>query len=61
MPSNHARRLLISGSFTVIDRQQRCLHDRAHTLGFPDLHWTAAPHSSPWLPEDYMQNFREAA
>jgi transposase len=22
---------------------------------------TAAPHSSPWLPEGYMQNFREAA
>jgi transposase len=22
---------------------------------------TAAPHSSPWLPEDYVQNFREAA
>jgi hypothetical protein len=22
---------------------------------------TAAPHSSPWLPEDYMQNFRQAA
>jgi hypothetical protein len=33
---------------------------RSH-LGFPDLHWTAAPHSSPWLPEDYVQNFREAA
>jgi len=22
---------------------------------------TAAPHSSPWLPEGYMQNFKEAA
>ena len=22
---------------------------------------TAAPHSSPWLPEGYMQNFWEAA
>jgi hypothetical protein len=22
---------------------------------------TAAPHSSPWLPEDYVQNFRQAA
>jgi hypothetical protein len=22
---------------------------------------TAAPHSSPWLPEDYVQDFREAA
>jgi hypothetical protein len=22
---------------------------------------TAAPHSSPWLPEDYMQNLRQAA
>jgi transposase len=22
---------------------------------------TAAPHSSPWLPEDYMQNFKQAA
>ena len=22
---------------------------------------TAAPSSSPWLPEDYMQNFRQAA
>jgi transposase len=22
---------------------------------------TAAPHSSPWLPKDYMQNFRQAA
>jgi len=22
---------------------------------------TAAPHSSPWLPDDYVQNFREAA
>jgi DNA-binding NtrC family response regulator len=29
--------LLIKGGFTVIDGQQRCLHDRAHTLGFPDL------------------------
>jgi transposase len=26
-----------------------------------DLLTTAAPHSSPWLPEAYMQNFREAA
>jgi transposase len=22
---------------------------------------TAAPHSSPWLPEDYVQHFRQAA
>jgi hypothetical protein len=22
---------------------------------------TAAQHSSPWLPEDYVQNFRQAA
>jgi hypothetical protein len=22
---------------------------------------TASPHSSPWLPEGYMQNFRQAA
>jgi hypothetical protein len=22
---------------------------------------TAAPHSSPWLPEGYMQNLRQAA
>jgi hypothetical protein len=22
---------------------------------------TAAPHSSPWLPADYKQNFRQAA
>jgi len=21
---------------------------------------TAAPHSSPWVPEGYMQNFRQA-
>jgi hypothetical protein len=26
-----------------------------------DLLATAAPHSSPWLPQGYMQNFREAA
>jgi hypothetical protein len=26
------------GGFTVIDRQQRRLHDRAHTLGFTDLY-----------------------
>ena len=26
-----------------------------------DLLVTAAPHSSPWLPQGYMQNFREAA
>jgi transposase len=26
-----------------------------------DMLATAAPHSSPWLPEDYMQNFRQAA
>jgi transposase len=26
-----------------------------------DMLTTAAPHSSPWLPEGYMQNFREAA
>jgi transposase len=26
-----------------------------------DMLVTAAPHSSPWLPEGYMQNFREAA
>jgi hypothetical protein len=31
-------RLLLSGGFTVIDREQRRLHHRAHTLGFPDLH-----------------------
>jgi hypothetical protein len=22
---------------------------------------TAAPHSSPWLPEGYMQNYKQAA
>jgi len=32
------RRLVLKGGFTVVDRQQRRLHDRAHTLGFPDLH-----------------------
>jgi hypothetical protein len=26
-----------------------------------DMMVTAAPHSSPWLPEGYMQNFQEAA
>ena len=31
-------RLVLSGGFTVTDRQQRRLHDRAHTLGFTDLH-----------------------
>ena len=31
------RRLPISGGFTVLDRQQRRLHDRANTLGFIDL------------------------
>jgi len=31
------RRLAIKGSFTVIEPQQRRLHARAHTLGFPDL------------------------
>jgi hypothetical protein len=30
-------RLLIRGGFTAVDRQQRRLHDRAHTLGFTDL------------------------
>jgi hypothetical protein len=30
-------RLLIKSGFTVLDRQQRRLHDRAHTLGFTDL------------------------
>jgi hypothetical protein len=29
--------LPIKGGFTVLDRQQRRLHDRAHTLGFTDL------------------------
>ncbi len=32
------RRLTIKGGFTVVDRRQRRLHDRAHTLGFADLH-----------------------
>jgi hypothetical protein len=31
-------RLFIRGGFTIIDRQQRRLHDRARTLGFADLH-----------------------
>jgi len=31
------RRLAIKGGFTVIEPQQRRLHERAHTLGFPDL------------------------
>ena len=31
------RRLAISGGFTVLDRQQRHLRDRAHALGFTDL------------------------
>jgi hypothetical protein len=31
------RRLLIKGGFTILDRQQRRLYDRAHTLGFADL------------------------
>jgi transcriptional regulator of acetoin/glycerol metabolism len=30
--------LVLSGGFTVIDGQQRRLHDRANTLGFPNLH-----------------------
>jgi hypothetical protein len=30
-------RLRITGAFAVVDRQQRRLHDYAHTLGFPDL------------------------
>jgi hypothetical protein len=30
-------RLLINGSFAVLDRQQRRLHDRAQTQGFADL------------------------
>jgi AraC-like DNA-binding protein len=29
--------LVLSGGFTVLDRRQRRLHDRAHTLGFTDL------------------------
>ncbi len=29
--------MLISGGFTVLDRQQRRLHDSAHTLGFADV------------------------
>jgi hypothetical protein len=32
------RRLVLSGGFTIIDGQQRRLHDRARSLGFPDLH-----------------------
>src|SRR6266540_10007 len=32
------RRLPIKGGCTVVDRQQRRLHDRAHTLGSTDLH-----------------------
>jgi hypothetical protein len=28
---------VLNGGFTVIDGQQRRLHHRAHTLGFPDL------------------------
>jgi hypothetical protein len=32
------RRLTIKGGFAVVDRQQRRLHHRAHTLGFADLH-----------------------
>ena len=28
---------MLSGGFTVIDSQQRRLHDRAHTLGFADF------------------------
>jgi len=32
-----ASHLLVKGGFTVVDRQQRRLHDRAHTLGFTDL------------------------
>jgi len=31
------RRLRITGGFTVVDRQQRRLRDRAHLLGFTDL------------------------
>ena len=30
-------RLVLNGGFTVLDGQQRRLHHRAHTLGFPDL------------------------
>lgn len=31
------RRLLITGGFAVVDRRQRRLHHRAHTLGLVDL------------------------
>ena len=30
--------LRMEGGFTVLDRQHRRLHDRAHNLGFPDLY-----------------------
>ncbi len=36
-PAPLPRRLLIKGSFAVIDTQQRRLHDRAHTLEYADL------------------------
>src|SRR6266545_8250355 len=41
------RRLVLKGGFTVIDRQQRRLHNRAHTLGFPDLHSYLVARSQP--------------
>jgi transposase len=45
----------------TIQGRLRQVHAFFRARGPTELLATAAPHSSPWLPEGYMQNFRQAA
>lgn len=45
----------------TIQGRLRQVHAFFHQRTTAQILATAAPHSSPWLPEGYMQNFREAA
>jgi hypothetical protein len=45
----------------TIQGRVRQVHAFSHQRSPAKLLATASPYSSPWLPKDYMQNFREAA
>jgi hypothetical protein len=52
---------VVRGIRDQIDGRVRQVHAFFRQRSPTQLLATAAPHSSPWLPTGYMQNFRKAA
>jgi hypothetical protein len=52
---------LANSPTSTIQGRVRQVHAFFRARSPAQLLTTASPHSSPWLPEGYMQNFRQAA